>query len=109
VAVPGGEHRSHRLSKGEIEIYSVINIGASFSNKDRKRLEETINSHGEQGWRFHSVFTVESRGCLGLFRQTTNFMVLEAAWAREGQPPQATADPAAVPPPTPRVDEEKPG
>jgi hypothetical protein len=69
-------------------MYRVVNIGASFSNKDQKRLEESINNSGEQGWRFHSVFTVESRGCLGLFRQTTNFMVLEAAWARGGVSPQ---------------------
>lgn len=101
-----GEHRSRRLSKGEIEIYSIINIGASFSNKDRKKLEETINGYGEQGWRFHSVFTVESRGCLGLFRQTTNFMVLEAAWAREGQPTQM---PAAESPPASGNAEETPG
>jgi hypothetical protein len=67
-----------------------MNIGGSFSNKDQKRLEETINNHGEQGWRFHSVFTVESRGCLGLFSQTTNFMVLEAAWARDPVSPGAT-------------------
>jgi uncharacterized protein DUF4177 len=101
MAVPGGEHRCRRLSKGEIEIYSIVNIGASFSNKDRQRLEETINSHGEQGWRFHSVFTVESRGCLGLFRQTTNFMVLEAAWARAGEAsqPSATVVPPESPPP----------
>jgi hypothetical protein len=98
----GGEPRGHRLPKGEIEIYSIINIGASFSNKDRQRLEETINSHGEKGWRFHSVFTVESRGCLGLFRQTTNFMVLEAAWARGGTRPQA-------PPSTPPGDVEEGG
>lgn len=69
-------------TRKELAIYKVLNIGASFSNKDRERLEQTINGHGEQGWRFHSVFTVESRGCLGLFRETTNFMVLEAAWAR---------------------------
>jgi hypothetical protein len=107
VAVPGGEHRSRRLPKGEIAIYSIVNIGASFSNKDRKQLEETINRHGEQGWRFHSVFTVESRGCLGLFRQTTNFMVLEAAWAREGQPPQVTAEPSAASGSPPRDAEER--
>jgi Domain of unknown function (DUF4177) len=111
VALPGGEHRSHRLPRGGIGIYSIINIGASFSNKDRKRLEETINSYGEQGWRFHSVFTVESRGCLGLFRQTTNFMVLEAAWARAGESPQVSppASPTAFPPPAPESVEEGPG
>jgi hypothetical protein len=64
-----------------------MNIGASFSSKDQKRLEQTINNYGEQGWRFHSVFTVESRGCLGLLRQSTNFMVLEAAWARGASQP----------------------
>jgi len=63
-------------------MYRILNIGASFSNKDQKKLEDTVNNYGEQGWRFHSVFSVESRGCLGLFRETTNFMVLEAAWAR---------------------------
>jgi hypothetical protein len=105
----GGEHRSRRLSKGEIEIYSIINIGASFSNKDRQRLEETINSHGKQGWRFHSVFTVESRGCLGLFRQTTNFMVLEAAWAREGKSsqPASPAGPTPTPSPSSEGSEER--
>ena len=71
-------------------IYSIVNIGASFLSKDQKRLEEKLNSSGEQGWRFHSVFTVESTGCLGLFRQTTNFMVLEAAWARGAETPKST-------------------
>jgi hypothetical protein len=74
-------------------IYQIINIGASFSNKDQKRLEAVINNHGEQGWRFHSVFSVESRGCLGFFRQTTNFMVLEAAWARGSTGTQISANP----------------
>jgi hypothetical protein len=72
-------------------VYRIINIGASFSNKDQKRLEGIINSHGEQGWRMHSVFSVESRGCLGFFRQTTNFMVLEAAWARGSSGAQPSA------------------
>jgi len=70
-------------------MYRILNIGASFSNKDQKKLEDSINSYGEQGWRLHSVFSVESRGCLGLFRETTNFMVLEAAWARGSGTPQA--------------------
>jgi len=69
-------------------MYRIVNIGASFSGKDQKRLEELVNDYGEQGWRFHSVFTVESRGCLGLAKSTTNFMVLEAAWARGGASPQ---------------------
>jgi hypothetical protein len=74
-------------------MYRILNIGASFSNKDQKKLEESINNYGEQGWRLHSVFSVESRGCLGFFRETTNFMVLEAAWARSGGSPQtAKAD-----------------
>ena len=72
-------------------MYRIVNIGASFSNKDQKRLEETINGYGEQGWRLHSVFSVESRGCLGLLKQTTNFMVLEAAWARGAAGPTPTA------------------
>jgi hypothetical protein len=73
-------------------MYRIVNIGASFSNKDQKRLEGTINGYGEQGWRLHSVFSVESRGCLGLLKQTTNFMVLEAAWARgPASPPSAKA------------------
>jgi hypothetical protein len=63
-------------------MYRVLNIGASFSNKDRERLEETLNAQGEQGWRFHSVFSVESSGCLGLVKQTTNFMILESVGAR---------------------------
>jgi hypothetical protein len=72
-----------------------MNIGASFSNKDQKRLEATINDHGQQGWRFHSVFTVESRGCLG-FRQTTNFMVLETAWAKGIEAPPTMESPGAA-------------
>jgi len=71
-------------------MYRIVNIGASFSNKDQKKLEGMINGYGEQGWRLHSVFSVESRGCLGLLKQTTNFMVLEAAWARgSATPPPA--------------------
>jgi Domain of unknown function (DUF4177) len=71
-------------------MYRILNIGASFSNKDQKKLEDLVNNYGEQGWRFHSVFSVESRGCLGLFRETTNFMVLEAAWARGPASPKAS-------------------
>jgi hypothetical protein len=79
-------------------MYRIVNIGASFSNKDQKRLEENINGYGEQGWRLHSVFSVESRGCLGFFRETTNFMVLEAAWARDtASPPPADASQATTP------------
>jgi hypothetical protein len=77
-------------------MYRIVNIGASFSNKDQKRLEGTINGYGEQGWRLHSVFSVESRGCLGLFRQTTNFMVLEAAWARGSATPSPAGPQAAA-------------
>lgn len=73
-------------------MYRIVNIGASFSSKDQKKLEDTVNNYGEQGWRFHSVFSVESRGCLGLFSQTTNFMVLEAAWARGPAKPQPAAE-----------------
>ncbi len=65
------------------------------------RLEETLNSYGEQGWRFHSVFTVESRGCLGLLKQTTNFMVLEAAWAQGESPSGPSSASAPTPPPNP--------
>ncbi len=73
-------------------MYRIVNIGASFSNKDQKKLEDMVNNYGEQGWRFHSVFSVESHGCLGLSRQTTNFMVLEAAWARGPVKPQPAAE-----------------
>ena len=65
------------------------------------RLEETLNSYGEQGWRFHSVFTVESRGCLGLLKQTTNFMVLEAAWARDASPSGLSSAAPPMPPSNP--------
>ncbi len=76
-------------------MYRIVNIGASFSNKDQKRLEERINGFGEQGWRLHSVFSVESRGCLGLLKETTNFMVLEAAWARGAGSPAPAAQSTA--------------
>jgi hypothetical protein len=89
----------------ESTIYSIVNIGANFSGKDQKRLEERLNKSGEQGWRFHSVFSVESRGCLGLFRQTTNFMVLEAAWARGAPAAKADPSPAPLPPSDPSTEQ----
>jgi hypothetical protein len=96
--VQSTQHRRSRLSRRELAIYTIVNIGASFSNKDRKRLEETINEYVKSGWRFHSVFTVESRGCLGFFRETTNFMVMEAVKGGgvvPGVQPGATTSPQA--------------
>jgi len=46
--------------------YKIVNIGAVFSNKAIKALEEQLNSMGKEGYEFHSVIQVERpAGCLG--------------------------------------------
>jgi len=46
--------------------YKIVNIGAVFSNKAIKALEEKLNSMGQEGYEFHSVIQVERpAGCLG--------------------------------------------
>jgi hypothetical protein len=45
--------------------YKVESIGAAFNDKAIAHLAEKLSAQSEQGWEFHSVFSVEKRGCMG--------------------------------------------
>lgn len=55
--------------------YRVETIGAAFSDKGIKALEERLNTRDIEGWKFHSVFSVEKRGCLNRVDGTTYLAV----------------------------------
>lgn len=55
--------------------YRVESIGASFSDKDIDRLSNLLTSRSGEGWEFHSVFSIQKRGCLGSNEGTTYLAV----------------------------------
>jgi len=55
--------------------YRVESIGASFSEKDIKSLETLLSGRSDEGWEFHSVFSVEKTGCFGSGGETTYLAV----------------------------------
>lgn len=56
-------------------LYHVESIGSSFSDKDIDRLSKQLTSRGGEGWEFHSVFSIQKRGCLGSNEGTTYLAV----------------------------------
>lgn len=56
-------------------MYRIINIGASFSNRDRAAFEASLNQYEREGWELDTVFSVSQRSCLGQSADT-NFMIL---------------------------------
>lgn len=44
--------------------YKIDQIGTEFSDKGIQNLVNRLNSNGDAGWKFHSVFHVQKPGCL---------------------------------------------
>lgn len=55
--------------------YLVEPIGAAFTQKDYGKLSSHLSSRSAEGYRFHSVFHVEQKGCLGGSQGTTYLAV----------------------------------
>ena len=51
--------------------YLVEPIGAAFSQKDLGKLSEHLTQRAADGYKFHSVFHVEQKGCMGSSQRTT--------------------------------------
>lgn len=56
--------------------YKVESIGAEFSNKGIKSLEQRLDSKASEGYKFHSVFQVSQPGCLGIGQGTTTYLAV---------------------------------
>ncbi len=56
-------------------MYRIENIGRAFNSKSREQLQETLNAAEQEGWEFHSVFSVSESTCLGQSSETL-YMVL---------------------------------
>ncbi|HFB64310.1 MAG TPA: hypothetical protein ENJ60_02110 [Aeromonadales bacterium] len=56
--------------------YKVETIGAAFTDKGIKALEQRLTSKAEEGFKFHSVFQVEQPGCLGIGQGTTTYLAV---------------------------------
>lgn len=55
--------------------YRVEPIGAAFSKKDMEGLAGRFNKMSDEGWEFHSVFSIQQTGCLGHSQGTTYLAV----------------------------------
>jgi hypothetical protein len=67
-------------------MYRIENIGRVFTNKTREELEKRLTAEAQQGWYFHSVFSVTETSCFGFQKLNTYYMVLTRV-----QPPHATS------------------
>jgi hypothetical protein len=66
-------------------MYRIESIGRVFTSKTREQLEGHLNAEAQNGWYFHSVFSVtEASGCFGSQKVNTYYMVLTRV-----QPPHA--------------------
>lgn len=57
-------------------MYRIENIGRAFNAKSREQLQERLNAAEQEGWEFHSVFSVSESTCLGQSSETL-YMVLK--------------------------------
>jgi hypothetical protein len=69
-------------------MYRIESIGRVFTPKARELLESRLSAEAEEGWYFHSVFSVTETSCFGLQKMNTYYMVLT-----EVQPPLAGPKP----------------
>jgi hypothetical protein len=46
-------------------MYRIESIGRVFTNKTREQLEQRLTAEAEEGWYFHSVFSVTETSCAG--------------------------------------------
>ncbi len=56
--------------------YKIEQIGAEFSNKAIVNLENKLNAHSKQGYKFHSVFEVQKPGCLGFGKPYVTYLAV---------------------------------
>ncbi|TVR98825.1 MAG: hypothetical protein EA406_05580 [Rhodospirillales bacterium] len=56
--------------------YKVESIGAEFSSKAISNFEKLLESRAEEGYKFHSVFQVTQRGCLGIGQGTATYLAV---------------------------------
>lgn len=56
--------------------YKIEPIGAEFSDKAIKGLEQKFASRASEGYKFHSVFQVSQPGCLGASGGSTTYLAV---------------------------------
>jgi hypothetical protein len=69
-------------------MYRIESIGRIFTTKTREQLEHHLNAEAEDGWYFHSVFSVTETSCFGFQKLSTYYMVLTRT-----QPPHGASNP----------------
>jgi hypothetical protein len=67
-------------------MYRIENIGRVFTNKTREGLEAQLTAEAQQGWYFHSVFSVTETSCFGFQKMNTYYMVLTRVQAPQAAP-----------------------
>ena len=57
--------------------YKVKSIGAAFNQKAIDALGASFTTSSQNGWEFHSVFSIEKKGCMGTSEGTTYLAVFK--------------------------------
>jgi hypothetical protein len=57
--------------------YRIENIGSAFDNKGIEALTQRLNQNESAGWKFHSVFMIQHKTCLGLSSANTYLAVFQ--------------------------------
>lgn len=56
--------------------YRLQTIGKEFNAKAIQALEATLNTAGQQGYRYHSVIEVSQPGCAGIGSPTITYIAV---------------------------------
>jgi hypothetical protein len=70
----------------EDAVYNIVSIGRIFTTKTREQLENRLNLEAQDGWYFHSVFSVTETSCFGFQKMNTYYMVLTKLQPPHGSP-----------------------
>ncbi len=57
--------------------YRVKSIGVAFNQKAIDALGVSFTTSSQNGWEFHSVFSIQKKGCLGMNEGTTYLAVFK--------------------------------
>ena len=57
--------------------YKIKPIGAAFNQKAIDALGASFTASSQNGWEFHSVFSIEKKGCMGSSEGTTYLAVFK--------------------------------
>jgi len=57
--------------------YKVKSIGAAFNQKAIDALGDSFTANSQNGWEFHSVFSIEKTGCFGTSQGMTYLAVFK--------------------------------